>query len=135
MAVELGLSENVFLAGKVSHQDLLTYYNTADLYISMSEHEGFGVPLIESMYCRLPVLAYGAAAVPYTMGSAGVIFTEKRFAELAELVGLLLSDESFRRRLIARQTERVQVFLEPQVRQLFEGILGKLQLLTTSTNQ
>lgn len=129
MAAEFGLSENVLLTGKVSHQDLLTYYRTCDLYVSMSEHEGFGVPLIESMYCGLPVLAYGVAAVPFTMDTTGVIFTEKRYPELAELVDILLTDEALRRRLIAHQSEYVQTFLEPHTRQLFEGLLSKIELL------
>ena len=129
MAAGFGLSDNVLLTGKVSHQDLLTYYRTADLYVSMSEHEGFGVPLIESMYCGLPILAYGAAAVPYTLDTAGVIFTEKRYPELAELVDILLTDDALRQRLIARQSEHVQAFLEPQTRQLFEGLLNKAKLL------
>lgn len=132
MAAELGLSENIVLTGKVSHQDLLTYYRTADLFVSMSEHEGFGVPLIESMYCGLPVLAYGVAAVPYTMGTAGVIFSEKRYPELAELVDILLTDDALHQRTIARQFERVQAFLEPQTRQIFESILESLDLLDPS---
>ena len=129
VAASLGLAENVVLTGKVSHQDLLTYYRTADLYVSMSEHEGFGMPLIESMYCELPVLAYGITAVPSTMGTTGVIFTEKNFAELAELVNILLTDKPFRRRLIARQKEHVQAFLEPQTRQIFEDVLQSLNLV------
>jgi glycosyltransferase involved in cell wall biosynthesis len=128
VAASLGLAEMVVLTGKVSHQDLLTYYRTADLYVSMSEHEGFGMPLIESMYCELPVLAYGVAAVPSTMGTTGVIFTEKHFAELAELVNILITDKPLRRRLIARQKEHVQAFLEPQTRRIFEGTLQSLNL-------
>jgi glycosyltransferase involved in cell wall biosynthesis len=129
LAADLGLAENLVLTGKVSHQDLLTYYRTVDLYISMSEHEGFGVPLIESMYCGLPVMAYGITAVPSTMGSAGVIFTEKRFAELAELVDLLITDYPLRSRLIAHQREHVQAFLESRTRQIFEDVLQSLNLV------
>lgn len=127
-AAALGISDKVIITGKISHQDLLTYYRTADLYVSMSEHEGFGVPLIESMYCKLPILAYGSSAIPYTLGTAGVIFSEKRYAELAELIDILLTDEAFRQRIITRQLERVQAFLEPQVRIMFERILENLKL-------
>ncbi len=124
-AVQLGLSGNVFLTGKVSHQDLLTYYRSTDIYISMSEHEGFGVPLVESMISGLPVLAYEAAAVPYTMGDAGVLFTEKRYPELAELVDIMLTDDALRQRLIARQSERVLAFSEARTRKTFEDVLSK----------
>lgn len=123
LAADLGLAHGVTLTGKVSQQALVTFYRTADLYVSMSEHEGFGVPLIESMYCGLPVLAYGVTAVPATLETAGVLFTEKRYAELAELVDLLLTDRPLRERLIAHGRERVQAFLEPQTRALFETYL------------
>jgi len=129
MAAALNLSRNICLTGKVSHRDLVTYYRSTDLYISMSEHEGFGAPLVESMYCELPVLAYGVTAVPYTMGDAGVMFTDKRYAELAELVDILLTDNALRQRLIVGQTERVQAFLEARTRHTFEGILQKIGLL------
>jgi glycosyltransferase involved in cell wall biosynthesis len=128
MADTLGISDKIRITGKVSHQDLLTYYRTSDLYVSMSDHEGFGVPLIESMYCKLPILAYGSSAVPYTLGTAGVIFNEKRYAELAELIDILITDKAFRQRIISRQLDRVQAFLEPEVRKMFEGILENLNL-------
>ncbi len=129
MAAELGLSDAVLVTDKVSHQDLLTYYRSADLFVSMSEHEGFGVPLIECMYCELPILAYRASAVPETLDRAGVLFAEKRYPELAELIDILLTDEALRRRLIAGQRERVKAFLEPQTRRLFEGFLTRIGLL------
>src|SRR5262249_30873453 len=68
LAAYLGLQEAVLFAGHISQADLVTYYGLADLYVSMSEHEGFGKPLIESMYLGLPVLAYGATAVRGTLG-------------------------------------------------------------------
>ena len=79
LAYEEGFTpwEVVFL-GHVSHEDLLACYSTASLFVSMSEHEGFGVPLVESMLMGVPVLAYGATAVPHTLGGAGVQFSEKR---------------------------------------------------------
>ena len=108
---------------------MITYYRCADVYVSMSEHEGFGKPLIESMYFGLPVVAYASTAVPDTLGDAGILFHHKDFESLAELVGLLVQDRSLRRRVIARQTRRVKAFLEPQVRRRFEDHLRHLELL------
>ena len=107
---------------------MVAYLRAADLYVSMSEHEGFGVPLIESMYVGLPVLAYGAAAVPETMGGAGLLFYEKEYEALAELIDLLLDDEALRRRVIAGQRARAQAFLEPQVRRQFMECLHEVGL-------
>lgn len=123
---DLGLDEAVLFAGHVSHEDMLTYYRIADLYVSMSEHEGFGKPLIESMYLGLPVLAYAAAGVPSTLDSAGVLFHHKEYEALAELVGILVEDERLRRRIITVQHERARLFLEPAVRQRWEEHLKSL---------
>ena len=125
---ELGVAEHVTLTGKVSHEDMVTYLKGADLYVSMSEHEGFGVPLIESMYLGLPVMAFGAAAVPETLDKAGLLFFDKNYERLAELAHLVLADEALRRRMIAAQHRRVQAFLEPKVRFRFEAHLQNLNL-------
>jgi len=119
LAAEMGLSEALTLTGKVSQADMVTYIRGSDFYVSMSEHEGFGVPLIESMYLGLPVVAYDASAVPGTLGGAGVLFAHKEYERLAELLGLLLEDEPLLRRLVAGQHERARDFLEPQVRRRF----------------
>ena len=63
--------------GPVPDVDLATYYRMASVYISLSEHEGFCVPLLEAMAADVPVLAYSAAAVPDTLGGAGVQFAPK----------------------------------------------------------
>lgn len=128
-ARSLDLGEAVTLTGHVSQQDMVTYYRAADLYVSMSEHEGFGKPLLESMYLGLPVLAYAASAVPATLGDAGVLFYEKDYERLAEVVDILVKDKALRERVIGRQRERVQAFLEPQVKGDLQGFLEGLQLL------
>jgi glycosyltransferase involved in cell wall biosynthesis len=128
LASELGVSAGVTLAGKVSQRDMITYVRKSDFYVSMSEHEGFGVPLIESMYMGLPVVAYGVSAVPGTMGGAGVLFTRKEYEHLAELIDLLIDDEPLRERLIARQRERARAFLEPRVRGQFIEHLKRVGL-------
>jgi glycosyltransferase involved in cell wall biosynthesis len=115
----------VEVTGRVSQAELKAYYHFSHIFISMSEHEGFGVPLIEAMHFGLPVLAYKAAAGPETMGGVGVLFCEKRFAEIAEFIELIRTDEALRNRLIAGQRERAKSFLpervEPQLRALIEG--------------
>ena len=123
LAEMLGLADAVVFAGHVSQRDLVTYYRLVDIYVSMSEHEGFGKPLIESMYFGLPVLAYAAAGVPETMGGAGVLFREKDYEALAELVDIVVKDEALRNRIIARERERVKEFLEPVVRRKWEQYL------------
>jgi glycosyltransferase involved in cell wall biosynthesis len=124
-----GMAGAVTLAGHVSQQEMVTYYKSADLFVSMSEHEGFGKPLIESMYFGLPVMAYSAAAVPSTMGGAGILFSRKEFEPLAEMVHILHNDQQLRQRVVETQLRRVQAFLEPAVKEQFRNYLAQLELL------
>jgi glycosyltransferase involved in cell wall biosynthesis len=126
----LGLSDAVMFTGRVSQQEMVTYYRAADVFVSMSEHEGFGKPLIESMYFDLPVLAYASTAVPSTLGGAGVLFKRKDYEALAELLDLMIYDDKLRSSLIAGQRARVRAFLEPQVREQWLAYLETLGLLT-----
>ena len=74
-------------------EDLAAYFRMARVYISLSEHEGFCVPLLEAMAADVPVLAYAAAAIPDTLGGAGVQFSPKDLEYAAELLGTLTFDE------------------------------------------
>lgn len=123
---EQGLSsaEAVFL-GHVPHDELLACYRAARVFVSMSAHEGFGVPLVEAMLMDVPVLAYGAAAVPDTLGGAGVQFDSKRLPELAELAHTLTRDEALRAQVLAGQRRRLLAFapaaIEARLRSYLEG--------------
>lgn len=122
LAGSLGLEDRVVMPGHVSQADLLAYYRLADLYVSMSEHEGFGKPLVESMHLGVPVLAFAAGAVEETLGGCGVLFRHKHYPALAELVDLLLADEGLRERLVARGRERAAAFLAPAVREQWDTL-------------
>jgi glycosyltransferase involved in cell wall biosynthesis len=121
LAYEEGFTpEEVVFTGHVAHDDLLACYAAARVFVSMSEHEGFGVPLVEAMITRVPVLAYAATAVPFTLGGAGVQFTEKRMAEVAETAISLATDQALRERVLAGQGRRLAAFAP-------ETVLGALR--------
>lgn len=103
-------SDEVLFLGHVEHDELLACYRAADVFVSMSEHEGFGVPLVESMLLDLPVLAHRCTAIADTLGGAGLQFGEKRLGEVAELAHALATDEALRERVLAGQRQRVQAF-------------------------
>ncbi len=127
LAYEEGLTpaEVVFL-GHVAHEELLACYATARVFVSMSEHEGFGVPLVESMLMRVPVLAYAVTAVPHTLGGAGVQFGEKRLAEVAETAYALAGDERLRAAVLEGQERRLAAFapeaVESELRRYLESL-------------
>ena len=69
--------ENVIFTGLVRQNEMIAYYQRAGVFLSLSEHEGFGLPLLEAMFLGIPVMAFAAAAVEETMGGAGVLIREK----------------------------------------------------------
>jgi len=91
----------VRFTGKVPTQDLLDAYSAARVLLCMSDHEGFGVPLLEAMLMGLPVLAMEHGAVGETLGPAGVRLTTRDLPLAAELLHMLASDEETRRRQVA----------------------------------
>ena len=103
-------ADRFLFVGSVPDDELAVYYRTARAYVSLSEHEGFCVPLVEAMAARVPILAYGAAAVPETLGGAGVCFTPKDLEHAAELLGMLVYDDALRDQVITGQTGRLHDF-------------------------
>ena len=123
LAQRLGVTAHVVLARSCTDAQLLACYRTAHLLWSMSEHEGFCVPLIESMWFDVPVLAYSSSAVPETLAAAGLLFTEKRWPELAALAHLLVEDRALRAKVIAAQrTRRLDFLPEASLPAFFEMI-------------
>ena len=126
LAGHLGLRDAVIFTGHVSFADMVTYYRLADVFVGMSEHEGFGKPLIESMYFDLPVIAYAATAVPYTLGDAGVLVHKKDYPVIAELINLIVTDADFRVQLLAGQRARFQDFRQETMLRLLRGYVDAL---------
>ncbi|MDY7230475.1 glycosyltransferase family 4 protein [Hyalangium rubrum] len=115
----------VHFLGRLNHAELVAAYRSAHVFVSMSEHEGFGVPLIEAMAAEVPVLAFGAAAVPETLGGAGIAFDQKHFAFLAELAAEVSENTELRQRLLAGQARRLEHFSAENSQRALEKALGE----------
>lgn len=107
LAEGLGVSDRLVVAGSVSEGELVGWFETADVFVSMSEHEGFCVPVVEALGFGVPVVAWGAAAVPETLGGAGLVVGsgEKSVGSVglvAEAVVRVLSDVGVREGLVSR---------------------------------
>jgi glycosyltransferase involved in cell wall biosynthesis len=100
----------VLFLGHVEHDDLIACYRGADVFVSMSEHEGFGVPLVEAMLMEVPIVAYRCTAVGDTLGDAGLQFEEKDIARMAEAAHLVARDPAARKAVLAGQAERLTAF-------------------------
>ena len=104
---ELG-ARDVHFVGHVSNAELVAYYEIADLFLCASEHEGFCVPLVESFYKQVPVLAYAATAVPATMDGAGVLYEDQDPVYVAGLMDAILANTPLQDRIVSEQLEAVR---------------------------
>ena len=111
--------ENVIFTGHISFAEILSYYRTADLFLCMSEHEGFCVPLVEAMYFKIPILAYASSAIPWTLGGSGFLTRTKNPIETAFLMNKILHDETLKEKIIANQNERLKDFQYEKIKSLF----------------
>ena len=107
MVDDLGLNDAVFLTKGVSAQELSIYYQTADIFVSLSEHEGFCVPLLEAMHYRLPILALASSAVPETLADAGVLLESSDPLRVAAAVDVVLRDQELLEDLRRRAKDRL----------------------------
>lgn len=124
----LGLSDVVF-SGQVSFPEILAYYRAADLFLCMSEHEGFCVPLVEAMFFDVPIVAYDSTAIASTLGGSGVLLKDKSPVFVGEMMHRVLSDSALQRQLIEGQRNRLGDFAYEKVRDqlvaYLEAFLGR----------
>lgn len=104
---EQGVGLAVSLHGKLPQHLLHERYRDAGVLVCLSEHEGFGVPLLEAMAAGLPVIARSEAAVAETMGGEGVLLTTNDPATVAAAARLVITDLEVRRRLLDGQDRRL----------------------------
>jgi len=127
LIAQLNLDQSVLLTGSVDDAQLAAYYRTAHLFWSMSEHEGFCVPLIESMWFDIPIFAFKASAVPETLGEAGLMFSDKGdLPALAALAHLLVTDSALGQKLIRAQRKRRLEFLPEKVLPVVMKMIDRL---------
>jgi glycosyltransferase involved in cell wall biosynthesis len=120
---ELDLGDSVELADALTFGELLAYYRASDVFVCLSEHEGFCIPIIEAMQLDLPVVAFAAAAVPGTVGGAGVLLEDKDPLTVACAVDRVLSDGPLKAGLIEAGHSRVEHFsLDKTSKQLVEAL-------------
>lgn len=119
----LHCKSNITFTGKVSSEDLHTYYKLADIFLCMSEHEGFCVPLLESMHYSIPTLAFDAGAIKYTMGDAGILIYEKDHKRIAELCNVIISDESLKEKIINKQKKWLIQYERQKIKDDLERII------------
>ena len=102
--------KDVIFPGHIPFDEILAYYTIADIFLCMSEHEGFCVPLVEAMFFDVPIVAYLQCAVPDTLNGSGVGIDNKDFNMIAMKINNILKDEPYRNNIIQGQRKRLKDF-------------------------
>lgn len=102
------LENKIIFKGFVTDAELHDCYSSADCYIIMSEHEGFGVPLLEALKFNLPILAYAKNSIGEVLGDAGCQFNQKEFSSIAKQLHQLLMDDDFAQTILLKQQKQFQ---------------------------
>lgn len=115
--------EDVIFVNTLTDEELASYYKVSNAFLCMSEHEGFCIPLVEAMYFDLPIVAFNSSAIPDTLGGSGILVNHKKYAEIAEILDMITSNQSFQNEILSKQKERLKSFsIEAAKRILKENI-------------
>ena len=112
LARRRGVFDRVKIMGKISDDELADQYRVAGLFVSMSKHEGFGVPLLEAMAADLAVVAFAVAAVGETMGGAGIVIEDGDSKSFVQACVSLQTDADYYAQIVRHQNLRIKKLAE-----------------------
>lgn len=115
---------DVYFTGHIAFDEILAYYQLADVFLCQSEHEGFCIPLVEAMLFDVPIIAYASTAVPDTLGGSGILMDRKNPLETAGMIDYLMRHDDLRTQVVSTQRERLRDFEYEAIKKDF---LGKLR--------
>ncbi len=118
--------EEICFTGHIPDEEMYALYQASDVFLSLSEHEGFGLPFVESMVFDLPIIAYDSTAVPYTLDGAGVLIKHKRVDQVAELVNIVAHDDKIKEKILQGQRQRLKRFKEQDLEKIILQSLKNL---------
>lgn len=110
--------DGVTFTGHVSDNEKDFYYRKADIFVCLSEHEGFCVPLLEAMHYGIPIIAYNSSAVAETLAGAGLLLESKEPNIVAEAIDMVMTDDKLRKILIANGRERLNDFAPEKAKKI-----------------
>lgn len=122
----LDVEKAVVFTGHIPFSQILAYYRLADVFLCMSDHEGFCVPLIEAMIFSIPILAYRAAAVPETLGGAGIILDDRKPEYVAKILQNVVGNRSLYETQAVLMRRRLDYFSYEKTTERFEDCLNKV---------
>ena len=111
--------EDVLFTGHIKFDEILAYYRVSDVFLCMSEHEGFCVPLVEAMCFDLPIIAYDSSAIGDTLGGSGILIQKKDPLETAGMIDYLVKNKEFYQQVVEGQRERLKDFEHDKIEKKF----------------
>lgn len=111
--------DDIVFTGHISFKAILAFYRVADIFLCMSEHEGFCVPLVEAMFFNVPIIAYDSSAIADTLGGSGILINDKDPVLVSMLIDRVVSDNALREHILEKQRERLKDFLYENMKECF----------------
>jgi len=111
--------DDVIFVGHTDFPSLLAYYRIADIFLCMSEHEGFCVPLVEAMFFDVPIVAYNSSAIADTLSGSGVLIDETNPVLVSNVIDRIVNDAELKSAIIKGQRDRLADFSYNKVRSEF----------------
>jgi len=124
-------AKNVHFTGHIPEEELISYFKLADIYLHMSEHEGFCAPVPEGFFLNIPVIAYNEGAVKETMNNGGILLNHKQFLKTAALIDKILSDGNLREKVLKTQQESLKKYFKNRTGNI---LLAHLKQLRTGSS-
>lgn len=121
---KLGVKDVIF-PGHIKFEEILAYYAVSDLFVCMSDHEGFCVPLVEAMSFGVPIVAKDTSAVGETMGDGGLLLPDADPRMAAAAMHRLHTDKDLRNAVLAGQKSRLEAFDYDRVKAQFQQSFAK----------
>lgn len=118
-AAALGLKDDVVFTGHIKFSAILAFYRIADVFVCMSAHEGFCVPLAEAMFFDVPIVALDTSAISDTLGGSGFLVDDNDPVFVSRVIDRVLNDEALRNELISGQRRRLKDFSYEKIRDTF----------------
>lgn len=118
-AAKLDVQEHIFFSGHIRFPEILAYYRLADVFVCMSAHEGFCVPLAEAMEFGIPIVAYDSSAIAETLGKGGILLDNTDPYLAAGVINRIVEDPKLKDYLLSQQKEELKRFRYETVKKRF----------------
>lgn len=117
--------DDVIFTGQVKFDVILAFYHVADVFLCMSEHEGFCVPLVEAMYFGIPIIARDTSAIAGTLAGSGILLEDNNPIIAAEMINQVMTKKDLKEKVVSNQKKRLSDFDNQKIKTKFIDMMKK----------